>query len=141
MEEKSFNIPINSKTISAIITLTVLISGIVGSWYVNKEKIANLESKIKSLETTKVQELKTELSSEIVRIETEAKERDNKLEQTQKENIANLNAKMDQIEDAVNGTQLSVGVIANDIKNVSSNISDIKEDLKSIRTNIKRRTR
>lgn len=141
MEEKSFNIPVNSKTISAIITLTVLISGIVGSWYVNKEKIANLESKIKSLETTKVQELKTELSLEIVRIETEAKERDNKLEQTQKENIANLNAKMDQIEDAVNGTQLSVGVIANDIKNVSANISDIKEDLKSIRTNIKRRTR
>ncbi len=138
MEEKSFNIPVNSKTISAIITL---ISGIIGSWYVNKEKIANLEGKIKSLETTKVQELKTELSSEIVRIEAEAKERDNKLEQTQKENIANLNAKMDQIEDAVNGTQLSVGVIANDIKNVSSNISDIKDDLKSIRTNIKRQIR
>lgn len=141
-EEKSLSIPINSKTIGTIITIIIIISGIIGTWYVNNDRLDKLEERMKAVEqtgSTAPETLKTEIKTEIAKIEKESKERDNKLEATNKEDINNLTNKMEQVEDSIHDTQLTVGSISQDIKNVSANISEIKDNIKSIHKEMRRK--
>jgi len=135
------NIPVNSKTIGTIISIIVLVAGLIGTWYINNARIDGLEEKVKAFEITKLPGVKKEINTEVTRVERESKERDTKIEATHKENIENINGKMDQIEDVTHSTQLAVGTISQDIKNMGENISEIKDDLKSIRNSVRRRGR
>lgn len=135
-EDKSLSIPINMKTIGLFLTIGGLLAGIIGTWYLNNDRLDRLEKQLGNREQI-LKELKTSIETDVKKVDSEAKERDSKMSADHKENIENLNSKMEQIEDAVHGTQLTVGTIAQDIKNVSSNISEIKDDLKSIRRKVR----
>lgn len=151
-ESKGLSIPINSKTIGTIITVVVLVSGVIGTWYVNNERVSDLEAKVTAIEDKKLKEVtkaatdavdgaKKSLKEEVARVEKESKERHEELKKESKENLDHLNNKMEQIEDVVHNTQLAVGTISQDIKNVSNNIDEMKEDMKSIRNSVRRRGR